>query len=253
MTLRRCRCAVALAWALTLCMLRYWAIRMRGPLTFERRALWLQSASRGVLSSLSIGVEVEDTLPRSGLVVSNHLSYLDIVIYSAAMPCFFVSKAEVGRWPFFGFAARAGGTIFLDRASMASANIAANSIAARFALPVPILLFPEGTSTDGSQVRPFHRRLIQPAVEAHAPVTAAAIRYILAGNAEEHELCWYGDAEFLSHLWKVLGAAGFSARIRFGESHVYRDARAATVQTHDEVAVMRMAGAKCQEMGLLVP
>jgi 1-acyl-sn-glycerol-3-phosphate acyltransferase len=239
MMLRRCRRAVALAWALAHCALRYWAIRLRGPLSLERRALWLQSASCGVLRSLSIRVEVEGTLPGGGLVVSNHLSYLDIVIYSAAMPCVFVSKAEVNRWPFFGFAARAGGTVFLDRASLASANNAANSVAARLALPIPVLLFPEGTSTDGSQVQRFHRRLIQPAIEARTSIAPAAIRYLPEDGAAERELCWYGDAGFLSHLWKVLGVAGFSARIRFGQPRVYTDTRIAAEQTHDEVAAMR--------------
>lgn len=239
MMLRRCRRAVALAWALAFCTLRYCAIRLRGRPSFECRALWLQAASRGVLASLDIRFRVEGPLPRCGLVVSNHLSYLDIVIYSAAMPCFFVSKAEVNRWPFFGFAARAGGTIFLDRASLSSANVAANSIAARLALQIPILLFPEGTSTDGSQVQRFHRRLIQPAVEARAHITPAAIRYLPDDGTEERGLCWYGDAGFLSHLWKVLGSAGFSAHICFGRPHVYTDARIAAEQMRAEVAAMR--------------
>jgi len=242
MTLRRCWRAVALAVALALCAFRFWIIRLRGPLTLEQRALWLQSASRGVLLSLGICFRVAGSLPERGLVVSNHLSYLDIIIYSAAMPCFFVSKAEVNRWPFFGFAARAGGTIFLDRASHASANAAADSIEARLALPIPVLLFPEGTSTDGAQVRRFHRRLIQPAIEAHAHITAAAIRYAPADNTEERELCWYGDAGFLGHLWKVLGAPGFSAQIEFGEPQIYADARIAAEQTHSEVAAMRAQG-----------
>jgi len=250
MMLRRCRRAVALAGALTLCALRFWITRMRGPLTFEQRALWLQSASRGVLASLGICCRINGSLPARGLIVSNHLSYLDIVFYSAARPCFFVSKAEVNRWPFFGFTARAGGTIFLDRSSHASANAAADSIASRLALAVPVLLFPEGTSTDGTQVRRFHRRLIQPAIETQAPITAAAVRYVVRDNSEERNLCWYGDAGFLSHLWKLLGAPGFSARIEFGEPQIYSDARIAAEQTHNEVVAMRARSLQLQrELG----
>src|SRR5579871_4350793 len=100
--LRRLRRAVALAVALAACILRYWLAHLRGPMTLERRALWLQQAARGVLASLGIGYEVEGNSPACGLVVANHLSYLDIVALSAAMPCFFVAKAEVDRWPFFG-------------------------------------------------------------------------------------------------------------------------------------------------------
>jgi lyso-ornithine lipid O-acyltransferase len=239
MTLRRFRRAVALGIALIGCFLRFWFTRLRGPLSLEQRALWLQSASRSVLASLGIRFSIEGRMPESGLVVSNHLSYLDIVIFSAAMPCFFVSKMEVKRWPYFGKAAGAGGTIFLDRSSHASASAAAAQIAERLTHRVPVLLFPEGTSTDGSNVLRFHARLLQPAAQASAPVTAAAIRYVLDGGVEERELCWYGDAPFLPHLWKVLGTAGFSARIHFDEPHRYANPRVAAAETHALVASMR--------------
>ena len=73
------------------------------------------------MAGVGIHYRVEGTPPTHGLVVANHLSYLDILILSAAMPCFFVAKMEIGGWPFFGKAARVGGTIFLDRVSLASA------------------------------------------------------------------------------------------------------------------------------------
>jgi 1-acyl-sn-glycerol-3-phosphate acyltransferase len=174
--------------------------------------------------------------------VSNHLSYLDIAIFSAAMPCFFVSKVEVDRWPYFGKAARAGGTLFLDRSSMASAGQVAAEISERLSLQVPILLFPEGTSSDGSSVLHFHTRLFEPAVRVKAPVTAAAVRYVLADGGQERDLCWYGNESFLPHLWKALGASGFTAEVRFGEPHIYPHRRLAAVQTHTEVAAMRNLG-----------
>jgi 1-acyl-sn-glycerol-3-phosphate acyltransferase len=239
MIFRRLRRAVALGFALAACALRFWLIRVRGPLSLEQRALWLQSASRGVLASLGIHTRVEGRIPTQGLVVSNHLSYLDIVILSAAMPCFFVSKVEVKRWPFFGQAASAGGTIFLDRSSRSSANRVAAQITERLTSSMPVLLFPEGTSTDGREFLPFRSRLFLPAVQAQAPITAAAVRYVLEEGAQERDLCWYGDAPFLPHLWKVLGSSGFSAQIRFGQPQVYVDARAAAQETHDVVAAMR--------------
>lgn len=242
MILCRYRRAVALGLALAACAVRFWLIRVRGPLSLEQRAFWLQSASRGVLRSLGIHTRVEGRIPIRGLVVSNHLSYLDIVILSAAMPCFFVSKVEVKRWPFFGKAASAGGTIFLDRISRSSANRAASQIAERLACSIPVLLFPEGTSTDGGDLLPFRSRLFLPVVRAQAPVTASAVRYVLEEGALERELCWYGDAPFLSHLWKVLGNDGFSAQIRFGPPLIYADARAAALGTQSAVAAMRAAG-----------
>jgi lyso-ornithine lipid O-acyltransferase len=239
-TLRRLRRAVALAVALMICILRYWLARLRGPMTLERRALWLQQATRGVLASLGITYTVEGEPPVCGLVVANHLSYLDILMISAAMPCFFVAKAEVERWPFFGKAARSGGTLFLDRGSLASANDVALRMRARLELPIPVLLFPEGTSSDGTEVLRFHSRLIHPATEMGAPITAAAIRYVAEG-AQERELCWYGDENFVTHLWKVLGAQQFLAVLKFGRPRIYSDRRAAAKRTHDEVTAMREA------------
>ena len=240
MTLRAAWRAVTLALALAICVVRYWAIRMRGPLSLEQRAFWLHDASKRVLASLAIRAEVKGTPPSQGLVVSNHLSYLDIAIFSAAMPCFFVAKAEIDRWPYFGEAARAGGTLFIDRASMASAEKVAAQIAARLPAHIPILVFPEGTSTDGSTVQRFHSRLFEPAVEAAAPITAAAIGYLVDRGAER-DLCWFGDETFLGHLWKTLGARGLTAGVRFGATRTYPDRRVAAREAQAEVVAMRNA------------
>lgn len=239
MSLRAARRAVALGFALVVCVLRYWSMRLRGPITLEQRAQWLQSASRTVLASLGIQYRVEGEPPSEGIVVANHLSYLDIAIFSAIMKCFFVAKAEISRWPYFGEAARSGGTLFVDRSSITSAESVAAEIGERLALPVPVLFFPEGTSTDGSSVLRFHSRLFEPAIQAGAPVTAAAIRYVLADGSEERDLCWFGDETFLPHLWKTLGTVGFIAEIRFGEPRVYSHRRDAADQTREEVVAMR--------------
>jgi len=230
---------VALGFALVVCVLRYWSMRLSGTVTLERRAQWLQSASRTVLASLGVAYRFEGDPPKSGIVVANHLSYLDIAIFSAIVKCFFVAKAEISRWPYFGEAARSGGTLFVDRSSITSAESVAAEIGERLALPVPVLFFPEGTSTDGSSVLRFHSRLFEPAIQAGAPVTAAAIRYVLADGSEERDLCWFGDDAFLPHLWKTLGTVGFVAEIRFGEPKVYSDRRAAADQTREEVIAMR--------------
>lgn len=172
-------------------------------------------------------------------MVSNHLSYLDIAIISSVMPCFFVSKAEIAAWPYFGRAARTGGTLFIDRKSRASAAEVARQMAERLRLPVPVLLFPEGTSSDGSRVLRFHSSLFEPAIVAGGPVTAAAVRYVLDAGAHERDLCWFDDTLFLPHLWKTLGTPGFSADVTFGEPRTYPDRRTAANATHDQVAAMR--------------
>ena len=216
-------------------------MRLRAPFTLQRRALWLQAACRRVSSAMGVESRVEGHVPTHGLVVANHLSHIDILILGAAMPCFFVSKAEIGRWPYFGRAARSGGALFIDRSKRSSASFVAQQISERLSLPVPVLLFPEGTSTDGSEVLRFHTGLFEPAVAAGAPITSAAIRYVIDGGIPERELCWFGDALFLPHLFKVLRTQGFHAVVRFGQPRVYADRRTAAETTRDEVATARGA------------
>jgi len=237
---RAIRRAVALGFFLALVILRFWLTRLRGPLTMQQKAQWSQSSSRLMLCALGIRYSVDGQPPSHGLVVCNHLSYVDILLLSAAMPCFFVAKMEVGRWPIFGKAACSNGTIFLDRSSMASAKLVAEQIGERLKLPIPLLLFPEGTSTDGAQVLPFHSRLIDPATAAGAPITAASISYVIQNGTPERELCWYGDALFLTHLFKTLSTPGFTAKVRFGQPKVYSDRRAAADATHAETHAMRV-------------
>ncbi len=239
MIFRTIRRAVALVVALAFCIFRYWLIRLRGPLTMERRAWWSQQSAKAVMFAVGIRYHVEGTPPTHGLVVSNHLSYIDVLILSAAMPCFFVAKLEIGGWPIFGMMARANGTIFLDRNSRESAMSVADQMVERLKLQIPVLLFPEGTSTDGSQLLPFHPRLIDPATSTGTQITTAAVRNEIKDGTPERALCWYGDESFVPHLLKVLGVAGFSAELRFGQPHIYSDRRVAADATQAEIAAMR--------------
>ena len=239
MSLRAIRRAVALGFLLLFCMLRSLLSRLVAPDTPERRAQWNHSCARMVTNLLGVHLKIMGKPPERGLLVSNHLSYLEVLIYGAALPCYLVSKAEISRWPFFGSLARAGGTLFVDRGNRASAETVTEQIAERLKGTVPVLFFPEGTSTDGSQLLRFHSRLFTPAVDAGVPVTAAAIRYVPDDGSPERELCWYGDEEFLTHLWKILGGPDFSAEINFGEPHIYTDRRKAADATYAEIEAMR--------------
>jgi 1-acyl-sn-glycerol-3-phosphate acyltransferase len=250
MTLRMIRRAVALVFVLAASVVRYWLLRVRGPLTLERRARWLQDTCIRVLRSIDVRWDVKGTVPTHGLVVSNHLSYLDIAVLSAAMPCFFVAKSEIDGWPFFGKAARVGGTLFIDRSSLASAEKIARMIGERLKRSVPVLLFPEGTSTDGT-MRRFHSRLFEPAVLAGEPVTAAGLRYATDDGTPERELCWFGDATLGPHVLKTLKRRGIRAELRFGGPQVYSDRRADAEATFAEIAAMRAASADSVEAGVL--
>lgn len=250
MTLRMIRRAVALVFVLAASVIRYWMLRLRGPLALERRARWLQDTCTRVLHSMDVRWDVKGAVPRHGLVVSNHLSYLDIAVLSAAMPCFFVSKSEISTWPFFGKAARVGGTLFIDRSSRASAEKIAAMIGERLKLDVPVLFFPEGTSTDGTMLR-FHSRLFEPAVLAGEPVTAVCLRYAAEDGTPEQELCWFGDATLGPHLLRTLNRRGIRAQLRFGCPQVYSDRRGAAEATFAEIAAMRTATADGVEAGVL--
>jgi lyso-ornithine lipid O-acyltransferase len=232
------RRTVALVCVLITSIVRFWVMRLRGPLTLEQRALWVQRTCAHVLRSMDIGCKVEGPIPTHGLVVANHLSYLDIVILSAAMPCFFVAKAEIDRWPYFGKAARVGGTMFINRSSLASAEKVAATISGRLKLQIPVLFFPEGTSTDGNMLR-FHSRLFEPAIRACSVITAASIRYVLNDGAPERELCWFGDQSFGPHLLRTLNAPEFHAELRFGQPRVYPHRKVAAEGTFAEIASMR--------------
>ena len=177
--------------------------------------------------------------PAQGLVCSNHLSYLDILVYAAAAPCVFVSRSDVRRWPIFGFMARSGGTIFVDRASRSSAGEVVPRIRAALEAGVPVLLFPEGTSTDGAEVLRFHPTLLEPAVDLAVGMTAAAIGYHWSGG-EERDLCWFGDAAFVPHLLRTLARGGIVAEVEFfPESQVWSDRKTAALDLREQVDSMR--------------
>jgi len=177
--------------------------------------------------------------PSQGLVCSNHLTYLDILVYAATTPVVFVSKREVRRWPAFGFFARCGGTIFLDRQSRSGAEKAAQQMKAALEMHAPILLFPEGTSTGGAEVLRFHPTLLEPAVQLRQPVTAAAVAY-RAHGVEERDLCWFGDAPFVPHLLQTLGRTGLAAQVEFfPDRRSWSDRKAAALELREQVQAMR--------------
>lgn len=234
-----------LVTSLLFCALRFLAVQWIAfscgrRATARQRADWMHLCGRVVLSAMGIRYRVEGPLPSGkSLIVANHLSYLDIVIASAALPCAFVAKQEIGSWPFFGPLSKMGGAIFVDRTSRASAWETADEMVLRMAESVPVVLFPEGTSTDGSEVIRFHSTLFAPAVEGGLSVTPAAIFYETHGAQTERDLCWFGDEIFLPHLLRVLAVDDFTAVIRFGVPETFPDRPTAAWRSHDAVARMR--------------
>jgi 1-acyl-sn-glycerol-3-phosphate acyltransferase len=188
------------------------------------RAGWLHRWSRFACHVVGIRVTTRGSMPRSGLLVSNHLSYLDVIVLSSIRPCVFVAKRDVATWPLFGWLARAAGTIFVDRERrLASADVV-DLVREAVAGGSLVVLFPEGTSSNGSTVLPFKSALLESAVQLRRPVAVASIEYALDDGSVEDEVCYWRDMTFGPHLLNLFfkreieSTCSFSLpRIRVGD------------------------------------
>jgi 1-acyl-sn-glycerol-3-phosphate acyltransferase len=185
--------------------------------TRRQAAEWLHETCVRGLQSIHLQLEIRGTPPAQGLIVSNHLSYLDILCYSAAVPCVFVSKAEVEQWPMFGTYARWSGSVFVRRHDRSDAARANDNVAESLKDGVPVVLFPEGTTSDGHRIQRFHSTMLQPAINAATPITPCAIHYELDDGDAGQELAWWGTMALLPHFWNMVGKKSIRAGIVFGE------------------------------------
>jgi 1-acyl-sn-glycerol-3-phosphate acyltransferase len=144
--------------------------------TPEQRAALLAVWSSRILKTLDLKISFSGEPHPEGLIVSNHLSYLDILVFSSIANCVFVSKSEVKSWPVVGWVATMSGAVYVDRSRRTDTQSVQPEMKAALARGLRLAMFPEGTSTDGSSVLRFHSSLFQPAIDLNAPVTAAASR-----------------------------------------------------------------------------
>lgn len=173
------------------------------------------------------------------IVVSNHLSYLDIPLIAIAVDGVFVAKAEIRSWPFMGWVSRIGGTLFVDRSSRRDAVRVGREMADWIEHGYPLVFFPEGTSTDGSAVAPFRTPLLAAAAAKQIPVFAAAIHYRTQPPVApaRDTICWWGDAPFGPHARRLLTIDRFEATIAFSPTALVDDDRKRLAdRLHDEVA-----------------
>jgi len=204
------------------------------------RAVWLQASSRRVLRILRMETRVAGRVPSNGLLVCNHLSYLDIVVLAALTPCIFVAKREVKRWPVFGWFARLAGTVFVDRERRTKTLHAANAIDAALRSGNLVVLFPEGTSSDGRAVLPFKSSLLEPAARRTHPLSAGRISYELDDGDVIEEVCYWKDMTLVPHLINLLGKRGIRAFVRFAEVREgSADRKELARQLHAEVVRLR--------------
>jgi 1-acyl-sn-glycerol-3-phosphate acyltransferase len=222
------------------CLCEY-GIRVAGrKLTPVCRAAILQKWSARLLSAIRISITVHGQVPDQGLIVSNHLSYLDILVFSAACGCVFVSKREVKSWPGVGWAASLSGSIYIDRSLRSDTHAIQPQIQAALANGLRLVVFPEGTSTDGSQVLRFHSSLFQSAVDLGAPITAACLAYAIADGDAATEACYWGDMVLFTHLLNLLKRDSVQATLKFSSKHFrFRDRKEAARTMQQQVELLR--------------
>jgi 1-acyl-sn-glycerol-3-phosphate acyltransferase len=192
-----------------------------------------------VLRRIGMELVADGDPPPHGLVVSNHLSYLDVLAYASTMPCVFVAKQEVRAWPVFRRFATMAGTIYVDRRRGRANDNAVALMEEALTAGVPVMLFAEGTSSDGGRVLRFHSRFFEPAIGAQAMVTAAAIGYA-SSTATEAALAYHGEDVFGTHLMRTLGQRHLKARVVFAtEGNRYADRKEAAHATQSEVERLR--------------
>ena len=196
-------------------------ILLRFPrLSPEQREIRVQVWSRELLARLGIRLQVvgDATQPGPLLLVANHISWLDISALHAARFCRFVSKADVKAWPLIGALASGVGTLFIQRESRRDAMRVVHHMADSLRAGDVLAVFPEGTTSDGVELLPFHANLLQAAVAAGAPVQPVALLFVDTRTAERSLApCYVGEDTLLGSVWRTVRAPGITVRIVFGE------------------------------------
>lgn len=206
-----------------------------------RRARWLRHWSSFVLPFLGVDVQLRGRSPDGGILVCNHVSYLDIPALATATEMVFLSKAEVRRWPLLGAIAQAGGTLFIRRERRSEVAHLAPEFVPIINEGVVLTLFPEGTSTSGDRILPFYSSLLAPAAAHNWPVTPAHIRYEIDDGSVQNDVAFWRDMTFLPHFLKLLGKRRVRAVITLGEPLRHSNRKALALNLHRTVSAIAEA------------
>ena len=190
----------------------------------------MRAWGRGMMRVLGVRVRVEGTPPPPGsLMVSNHLGYLDIPVLGAVAPMVFVARADLSGWPLWGRAARAAGTIFVDRAIRRDVVRVRREMGEALDRGDRVLVFPEATSTAGDSILPFKPALLADAAAHRRPVHWMTLAYATPPGCPpaREAVCWGGDVGFVRHAAGLLALGRVSCTVRFGRSPLQGDDRKA--------------------------
>lgn len=174
-----------------------------------------------------LGIRIEksgETEERRGsFTVCNHISYLDIFVVGSVRPSGFVAKQDVRSWPLAGWLASLADTVFINRESTRAAIEAMRMMEQKIDSGVNVVIFPEGTTSDGLVIKPFKSTLFNLPACRNITVIPVSIRYTgIDGKVMPQdrlgEIAWYGDMQLVPHLWHVLGLKSIEATLHFNPS-----------------------------------
>jgi 1-acyl-sn-glycerol-3-phosphate acyltransferase len=215
--LRLWRLMIYLAWTLPLMPVQALGLALKRPwaVTFPR--FYHRVCCR--LLGIRVRRVGEPTALRPALYVANHISYLDITALGSLLAGGFVAKAEVARWPLYGWLARMQRCVFVDRQVRSTAE-QRDAIADRLAAGEALILFPEGTSHDGNRLLPFKSALFAAAMPPEIVVQPVSVTYtrldgMPIGRGFRPLFAWYGDMTMAPHLWRLLGLGTLEIIIGF--------------------------------------
>jgi 1-acyl-sn-glycerol-3-phosphate acyltransferase len=198
-----------------------WWIHAHFPrLSPEQKEIRVQVWSLQFLALWGIHVKVlgQPVVAGPALIVSNHISWLDISVIHAARHCRFVSKSDIRDWPLVGKLATGAGTLYIERSSRKDALRMVKDMADAMKEGDVVAVFPEGTTSDGRDLLPFHANLIQSAIQADAPVQPMSLKFVDARTGEtSFAPCYIGDDTLIGSMWRTLTAPPILAVVHFGE------------------------------------
>jgi 1-acyl-sn-glycerol-3-phosphate acyltransferase len=199
---------------------------LQRPSTREQRAEWLHRLCAMAMREMGVGLTVEGRFPERGALISNHMGYLDIMALAALHRCVFVSKAELRAVPLLGWMTTMAGTVYVERGRGGSALRARDGIRAAGEAGVPLVFFPEGTTSDGSSVMKFHSGILAQVLDAGEPVTAAYVRYRFAQDngpnvSIENDVCYWGDeVSLFRHIFRLVALRGIEVQVRIADAPI---------------------------------
>lgn len=215
-------------------------------LSQEQREIRVQVWSRGMLARLGIRLLVKGVPAAQGpvLLVANHISWLDITSLHAARYCRFVSKADVKKWPLIGALASGVGTLFIERESRRDAMRVVHHMAGSLRAGDVLAVFPEGTTSDGVHLLPFHANLLQAAITAEAPVQPVALQFLDTHTGQRSLApCYVGNDTLFGSVWRTVRARGITVQIVFGapQAAAVRDRRTWAADLRGSIEQLRQS------------